>query len=94
MSEIIKGGKTVIWNGPIGAFEIKPFDHGTSVLSKLTADLSIKGDVCSIAGGGDTLAALNQSGVTDLFSYVSFAGGAFLEWFEGKKLPGVEALTR
>ena len=94
MGEIIKGGKTVIWNGPIGAFEIKPFDHGTSVLSKLTADLSIKGDFCSIAGGGDTVAALNQSGVTEYFSYVSFAGGAFLEWLEGKKLPGVEALTR
>tara|TARA_B100000029_G_scaffold494031_1_gene557248 strand:+ start:29444 stop:30637 length:1194 start_codon:yes stop_codon:yes gene_type:complete len=94
MSKIIRGGKTVIWNGPIGAFEIKPFDHGTGVLSKLTGDLSIKGNICSIAGGGDTVAALNQSGVTDLFSYVSFAGGAFLEWLEGKTLPGVEVLTR
>jgi phosphoglycerate kinase len=83
--------KTVVWNGPLGAFETKPFDAGTLAVARLIADLTAKG-LHSFAGGGDTLAALNQAAVAGRFSYVSTAGGAFLEWLEGKALPGVEAL--
>jgi len=85
--------QTLIWNGPLGAFEIAPFDVGTSAAARHAAELTKAGRLKSVAGGGDTVAALNHAGVADDFSYVSTAGGAFLEWLEGKKLPGVEALT-
>ena len=84
--------KTVVWNGPLGAFEIEPFDRGTNAVAQAVAKLTQAGTVLSVAGGGDTVAALGQAGVVDAFSYVSTAGGAFLEWLEGKELPGVAAL--
>lgn len=84
--------KTLIWNGPLGAFEIAPFDAATVAAARAAAKLTQSGDLISVAGGGDTVAALNQAGVADDFSYVSTAGGAFLEWMEGKTLPGVAAL--
>jgi phosphoglycerate kinase len=83
---------TLVWNGPLGAFEIKPFDVATNEAARHAAALTRAGKLVSIAGGGDTVAALNQAGVADEFSYISTAGGAFLEWLEGKPLPGVEAL--
>jgi len=86
--------RTVVWNGPVGAFEVPPFDAGTSELARAVADASQRGGLLSVAGGGDTVAALNHAGVLDRFSYVSTAGGAFLEWLEGKELPGVAALSR
>ena len=85
--------QTLIWNGPLGAFEIAPFDAATSAAARHAAELTKAGRLKSVAGGGDTVAALNHVGVVEDFSYVSTAGGAFLEWLEGKKLPGVEALT-
>ena len=91
IGDTLRRMKTVVWNGPLGAFETKPFDAGTIALARLIADLTAKG-LHSFAGGGDTLAALNQAAVTGRLSYVSTAGGAFLEWLEGKALPGVEAL--
>ncbi|MSP42526.1 MAG: phosphoglycerate kinase [Alphaproteobacteria bacterium] len=84
--------KTLVWNGPLGAFEIAPFDAGTAMAAKAAAALTRAGRLLSVAGGGDTVAALNQSGAAGDFSYVSTAGGAFLEWLEGKELPGVKAL--
>ncbi len=84
--------KTLIWNGPLGAFEIPPFDTATNAAARRAADLTGKGALVSVAGGGDTVAALNQAGVAGAFSYISTAGGAFLEWMEGKTLPGVAAL--
>jgi len=83
---------TLIWNGPMGAFELPPFDVATSELARHVASLSQKGSMISVAGGGDTIAALNHAKVMDQFSYVSTAGGAFLEWLEGKPLPGVAVL--
>ena len=85
--------KTLLWNGPMGAFEIRPFDEGTNATARKAADLTKAGRLKSVAGGGDTVAALAHAGVVDDFSYVSTAGGAFLEWLEGKELPGVAALT-
>lgn len=85
---------TVVWNGPIGIFEIPPFDVGTTEVAKLISHLTTQGTLISIAGGGDTLAALSHAGVEDTFSYTSTAGGAFLEWLEGKELPGVKALMK
>lgn len=85
---------TVVWNGPLGAFEIKPFDTGTAALARDVARLTQAGKLLSVAGGGDTVAALAAAGVEEKFSYVSTAGGAFLEWMEGKALPGVAALIR
>jgi phosphoglycerate kinase len=85
--------RTLLWNGPFGAFEHEPFDNGTTEVAEAAAELSAAGKLVSIAGGGDTMAALNVAGVTDRFSYVSTAGGAFLEWLEGKTLPGVEVLN-
>jgi phosphoglycerate kinase len=85
--------KTLVWNGPFGAFETPPFDKGTVAAAKLVAARTKAGDLLSVAGGGDTVAALNHAGVAGDFSYVSTAGGAFLEWLEGKELPGVEALA-
>lgn len=84
--------KTVLWNGPLGVFEVKPFDAGTNAAAKAVADFTAKGLV-SVAGGGDTVSALEHAGCADKFTYVSTAGGAFLEWMEGKPLPGVEALS-
>jgi phosphoglycerate kinase len=85
---------TVVWNGPLGAFEVKPFDAGTVALAQNVAELTGAGKLLSVAGGGDTVAALAAAGVEEKFSYVSTAGGAFLEWMEGKTLPGVAALIR
>ena len=84
--------KTVVWNGPLGAFETAPFDAATTAVARRTAELTAAGTVLSVAGGGDTVAALEHAGAIDRFSYVSTAGGAFLEWMEGKDLPGVAAL--
>ena len=85
---------TVVWNGPLGAFELAGFDHGTMALARHVAERTKAHKIVSVAGGGDTVAALNAAGVADDFTYVSTAGGAFLEWMEGKALPGVEALRR
>jgi phosphoglycerate kinase len=84
--------KTLVWNGPFGAFELEPFDIGTVEVAEAAAELTEVGDLVTVAGGGDTVAALNAAGVTDRLTYVSTAGGAFLEWMEGKALPGVEVL--
>jgi phosphoglycerate kinase len=84
----------LVWNGPLGAFEIEPFDTATVALARSAAALSREGALVSVAGGGDTVAALNHAGVAVDFSYISTAGGAFLEWMEGKELPGVTALTK
>ncbi|MBO0712791.1 MAG: phosphoglycerate kinase, partial [Acetobacteraceae bacterium] len=84
--------KTLVWNGPFGAFEIEPFDTATIEVAEAAAELTAAGKLVSVAGGGDTVAALNAAGVTGRFTYVSTAGGAFLEWLEGKALPGVEVL--
>ena len=88
------GAKTLIWNGPLGAFEIAPFDAATNAAAAHAAKLSQTGQLVSVAGGGDTVAALNKAGAADGFSYISTAGGAFLEWMEGKLLPGVAALDQ
>jgi phosphoglycerate kinase len=88
----LEGARTLVWNGPFGAFEIAPFDAGTVAVARAAADLTQAGKLKSVAGGGDTVAALNHAGAADRFSYVSTAGGAFLEWLEGKPLPGVEIL--
>ena len=85
--------KTLLWNGPLGAFEIEPFGDGTFALAREAAKLTKAGQLATIAGGGDTVAALNTAGATEDFTYVSTAGGAFLEWLEGRELPGVVALT-
>jgi phosphoglycerate kinase len=84
--------KTLLWNGPLGAFEYEPFDNGTIEVAEAAAELTDAGKLVTIAGGGDTVAALNAAGVSRRFTYTSTAGGAFLEWLEGKTLPGVEAL--
>jgi phosphoglycerate kinase len=83
---------TLVWNGPLGAFELEPFDTGTIAVAEAAAELTEAGRLVTVAGGGDTVAALNAAGVADRFTYVSTAGGAFLEWLEGKPLPGVEVL--
>jgi phosphoglycerate kinase len=84
--------KTLVWNGPFGAFELEPFDIGTVEIAEAAAELTAAGKIVTVAGGGDTVAALNAAGAADRFTYVSTAGGAFLEWLEGKALPGVEVL--
>ncbi len=89
---VLARSKTLVWNGPFGAFEKEPFDAGTVEVAEAAAELTQAGKLVSVGGGGDTVAALNQAGVTDRFTYVSTAGGAFLEWLEGKALPGVEVL--
>ena len=91
-SNHIRNSKTIVWNGPLGAFEYPPFDTSTKAIAELVGKLSQEDNLYSIAGGGDTLAALNQAGVIKKFNYVSTAGGAFLEWLEGKELPGIAAL--
>ncbi len=90
----IDDAATLVWNGPLGAFELTPFDRGTVAAARHTAERTAAKALVSVAGGGDTVAALNQAGVADKFTYVSTAGGAFLEWMEGKPLPGVEALRQ
>ena len=92
LADVLKTCKTLVWNGPLGAFETSPFEQATVSLARTAAALTKEGSLVSIAGGGDTVAALNVAGVADDFTYVSTAGGAFLEWMEGKPLPGVEAL--
>jgi phosphoglycerate kinase len=92
LKERLEGCRTLLWNGPLGAFEVPPFDAGTAEVARAAARLSAGGGLLSVAGGGDTVAALAQAGVVDEFSYVTTAGGAFLEWLEGKTLPGVAAL--
>ena len=90
----LRMSKTVVWNGPVGAFETSPFDASTITLARMVAGLSRSGHIHSVAGGGDTVAALAHAGLADEFSYLSTAGGAFLEWLEGKELPGVAALMK
>jgi phosphoglycerate kinase len=92
VESLLANSKTLVWNGPFGAFELPPFDEGTNAVAQTAARLTCEGGLLSVAGGGDTVAALNQAGVAQRFSYISTAGGAFLEWLEGKKLPGVAAL--
>ncbi len=89
---VLDGAKTILWNGPLGAFEIPPFDQGTTALARHAAGLAKSGKAVAVAGGGDTVSALIHAGVADDFTYVSSAGGAFLEWLEGKTLPGIAAL--
>ncbi len=92
LTQRLEGCRTLVWNGPLGAFEVSPFDAGTNAVARAAARLTRKGKLLSVAGGGDTVAALAKAGVGGDFSYVSTAGGAFLEWLEGKDLPGVAAL--
>ncbi|MGZ3172312.1 MAG: phosphoglycerate kinase [Croceibacterium sp.] len=93
LADVLKTCRTLVWNGPLGAFETPPFDTSTVALAKTAAALTREGSLVSVAGGGDTVAALHHAGVAADFTYVSTAGGAFLEWMEGKELPGVAALT-
>jgi len=92
ISKALEASKTLVWNGPVGAFETPPFDRATIAIAKKVAELTKAGKLLSVAGGGDTVAALAAAGVTDDLTYVSTAGGAFLEWLEGRELPGVKAL--
>ena len=94
LADVLKTCRTLVWNGPLGAFETEPFDTATMALARHVAALTQEGSLTSVAGGGDTVAALAQAGVTDDVTYISTAGGAFLEWMEGKELPGVAALSR
>ena len=94
LADVLKTCRTLVWNGPLGAFETPPFDAATVALAKTGAALTKEGSLVSVAGGGDTVAALNHAGVTDDFTFVSTAGGAFFEWMEGRTLPGVAALEQ
>ncbi|WP_423142440.1 phosphoglycerate kinase [Parablastomonas sp. CN1-191] len=94
LADVLKTCRTLVWNGPLGAFETPPFDAATVALAQSAAALTREGALVSVAGGGDTVAALNQAGAAGDFSYISTAGGAFLEWMEGRELPGVKALQR
>jgi phosphoglycerate kinase len=94
LGDVLKNCRTLVWNGPLGAFETPPFDTATVALAKTAAALTVDGSLVSVAGGGDTVAALNHAGVADDFTFVSTAGGAFLEWMEGRELPGVAALMQ
>ncbi len=94
LADVLKTCRTLVWNGPLGAFEVPPFDAATVALAKTAAALTKEGSLVSVAGGGDTVAALNHAGVAQDFTFVSTAGGAFLEWMEGRTLPGVAALER
>lgn len=93
LGDILSGCNTALWNGPMGVFEVKPFDKGTNDLARTVAKLTKAGALTSVAGGGDTVSALENAGCADDFTYISSAGGAFLEWLEGKELPGVAALN-
>jgi phosphoglycerate kinase len=92
LAAAMEASRTIVWNGPLGAFELEPFDIGTMEAARTAGALAKTGRVIAVAGGGDTVSALNQAGVSDDFTFISTAGGAFLEWMEGKPLPGVEAL--
>jgi phosphoglycerate kinase len=92
IAKVFETCRTLIWNGPLGAFELEPFDAATNAAARNAAELTAAGKLISVAGGGDTVAALNKAGAAAGFTYISTAGGAFLEWMEGKALPGVEAL--
>ena len=94
ISERIKSSKTLVWNGPLGAFEITPFDTATVSVAKMAGESTAAGNLTSVGGGGDTVAALNHADAAKDFTYVSTAGGAFLEWMEGKVLPGVAVLEK
>jgi phosphoglycerate kinase len=94
LADVLKTCRTLVWNGPLGAFETPPFDAATVALARTAAALTKEGSLVSVAGGGDTVAALNHAGVTEDFTFVSTAGGAFLEWMEGRTLPGVAALEQ
>ena len=94
LADVLKTCRTLVWNGPMGAFETEPFDAATVALARIAAARSKEGTLISVAGGGDTVAALNHAGVAGDFSYISTAGGAFLEWMEGRDLPGVAALAK
>ena len=93
IAAVLEEARTLVWNGPLGAFETPPFDRGTVAVAKKIGELTRTGKLLSVAGGGDTVAALDAAGVTNELSYVSTAGGAFLEWLEGRELPGVAALS-
>jgi len=92
--DLLASLKTLVWNGPFGAFEIEPFDAATNAVARAAGDLAAAGRLTAVAGGGDTVAALNHAGAAEKFTYISTAGGAFLEWLEGKALPGVECLRK
>jgi phosphoglycerate kinase len=92
IKSVIADAHTLVWNGPLGAFEMTPFDNGTVKVAQYAAERTRAGKLISVAGGGDTVAALNHAHAADQFTYISTAGGAFLEWLEGKELPGVKAL--
>ena len=92
-TDVLSRCHTLLWNGPLGAFEIAPFGEGTFQLARAAAAATVAGRLTSVAGGGDTVAALNAAGVASQFTYVSTAGGAFLEWLEGRTLPGIAALA-
>lgn len=94
LADVLKTCRTLVWNGPLGAFETPPFDEATVAFARTAAALTLEGSLISVAGGGDTVAALAHAGVTDDVTYISTAGGAFLEWMEGKELPGVAALSK
>ena len=86
--------KTLVWNGPLGVFEMKPFDTATNAVAEHAAEFTVAGKLTSVAGGGDTVSALENAGVANKFTYISTAGGAFLEWMEGKELPGVQVMKK
>ncbi len=94
VTDLLGSLKTLVWNGPFGAFEIEPFDAATNAVARAAGDLAAAGKLTAVAGGGDTVAALNHAGAAEKFTYISTAGGAFLEWLEGKALPGVECLRK
>lgn len=94
INAVIDKAATLVWNGPLGVFEMTPFDKGTIAVARHAAERSLTGKLVSIAGGGDTVFALNHAGVANDFTYLSTAGGAFLEWMEGKALPGILALMQ
>ena len=94
INEIFSISKTLIWNGPMGAFELEPFDNGTINTSLCAGKLTESGELISVAGGGDTVFLLNKIGIFNNFNFVSTAGGAFLEYLEGKELPGIKALKQ
>ena len=94
INQELQNHEKVLWNGPVGAFEIKPFNIGTENIARILASLTYQKKIISIAGGGDVVSALNESGLINEFSYISTAGGAFLEWLEGKSLPGILALSK
>ena len=93
VSSIFENIKTLLWNGPLGAFELEPFGEGTFSLARRASNLTASNNLITVAGGGDTSSALNKAGVSDTFTYISSAGGAFLEWLEGIELPGISVLS-